>query len=145
MRYGLARFVITLMSIGNLFLAASIINIGFGGYSLSRAPANPENLTLLLATVMLALLTVYYIVKVIWRDKYLNLDSGSGKSKLVAALIMFVAGFSTFFVLKLADKIEGVEEMWFEFGVLTTIGIYMFVVTLFSAVFVSGWGQDDED
>ncbi len=135
MNFGIVRCAIILLSFANLVLAASAVKIG--GYSMFIGLLNPENLALLAGCVMLVLLTVYYVVKVIWRDKYLNFDSSSPRSKLVAFAIMFITGFSALFLFKIAGSLASVAEMAFECSIVFLMGSYMFVVAAISALFIS--------
>ncbi len=138
MRFSGIRFLFVLLSFVNFYLAWRLIRLQSVIALLTQPVATVDRLYIIIAIFTLSILAIYYLVKVIWRDKRLNLDSKSGTDKFFITVVMFATGFTAMHFLQPLPYVD--FNLGKSVAVLRGVtGLYMLIVAVVSATFVSGF------
>ncbi len=124
------RLSFIILSVLNLYLAKQIYFISESFFNISIF--YPESFAILISIILLCLLSIYFIIKVIWQEKIFTFNKTPGY-KLFATGIMLLSIYSGIYIL------EYTSEMYKSYArnIYGTTAIYMIAVAIVTACFIA--------
>ncbi len=132
------RFGFVILSFLNFYLVKQMFLVGKN--FLKGNIFYPGSIAVLISIIALCLFGIYFLAKVIWREKFLTFDKTPGY-KLFATIIMLLTAYSGLYILEYIIETQEVHAR----NIYGSVAIYMFVITIITACFIAEINLPDDE